>query len=96
MSSEEEAVKTIRDLKDHSLWFQEVLATYGGGFAQAGRFDDAQKTLDESLSVARELKNDASVAAAQGFLGDNLFYRGDYKAAAGLLRSIATIGAKHQ
>ena len=84
VSSEEEAVKAFRDLKDHSLWFQQVLAVYGGGLAQVARFDDAQKALDESLSVARELKNDASVATAQGFLGDNLFYRGDYKAAAGL------------
>jgi serine/threonine protein kinase/tetratricopeptide (TPR) repeat protein len=84
LSSEEEAVKTFRDIQDHSLWFPEVLADYGNALAQVGRFDDAQKALDESLSVARELKNDARVGAAQGFLGDNLFYRGDFKAAAGL------------
>jgi tetratricopeptide (TPR) repeat protein len=84
LSSEEEAVKTFRDIQDHSLWYPEVLADYGNALAQVGRFDDAQKALDESVSVARELKNDARVAAAQGFLGDNLFYRGDFKAAAGL------------
>ncbi len=84
LSSEEEAVKTFRDLKDHSLWLSEILGDYGNSLAQVGRFDDAQKALEESLSVARELKNDARVAAAQNLLGDNQFYRGDYKSAATL------------
>ena len=84
LSSEEEAVKTFRDIQDHSIWLPEILSDYGSALAQVGKFDDAQKALDESLSAARGLKNDARVAAAQGALGDNFFYRGDYKGASPL------------
>ncbi len=41
----------------------------------------AQKSLDEALTVARGLKNQAQVAAVLGYEADNLFYRGDYKSA---------------
>jgi eukaryotic-like serine/threonine-protein kinase len=84
LSSEEDAVKTIRDIQEHGFWFTNVLGADGQALAAVGRADDAQKALDEALASAREQKNDPNAAEILGFEGDNAFYRGDYKTAAGL------------
>jgi eukaryotic-like serine/threonine-protein kinase len=82
LSSEEDAVKTVRDIQEHGFWFTNVLGAYGHALAQVGRSDDAQKALDEALASAREQKNDSNAAEVLGFEGDNAFYHGDFKSAA--------------
>ena len=84
LSSQEDAVKTLREIKEQGFWLAEILGFYGQALSQVGRFDDAQKALDEALAAARELKNQAKIAELQSYQGDNLFYRGDYKAAAAI------------
>jgi len=84
LSAEEEALKTFRELQERGFWLAEILGYYGNAMAQVGRTDDAQKSLDEAMNVARELKNQATTAEIQGYQGDNAFYRGDYQAAATL------------
>ena len=84
LSAEEDALKTFRELQERSYWLASVLGYYGNALAQIGRSDDAQKSLDEAMNVARELKNQATTAEIQGYQGDNAFYRGDYQAAASL------------
>jgi tetratricopeptide (TPR) repeat protein len=84
LSAEEDALRTFRELQERGFWLAEVLGWYGNALAQVGRSDDAQKSLDEAMSVARELKNQATTAEIQGYQGDNAFYRGDYQAAATL------------
>ena len=84
LSSSEDALKTFRDTKETGFWLAEVLGDYGNALAQVGRSDDAQKGLEEALTVARDLKNQAKVADLLGFEADNFFYRGDYKSAAPL------------
>jgi tetratricopeptide (TPR) repeat protein len=81
LNSKEEALKTFRELQDRSLWMAEILSGYGGALAEAGRWDEAQKTLDEALSLARELKSQPLVAQTLNFRGDGAFYRGDIKSA---------------
>ncbi len=81
LSSEEDAVKAVRDIPDDKGWLPEIVSDYGNALAQVGKFDDAQKALSESLSVAQKRKDNARIAAAQGFLGDNFYYRGDFKSA---------------
>jgi len=81
LNSKEEALKTFRELQDRSLWMAEILSGYGGALAEAGRWDEAQKTLDEALSLARELKSQPLVAQTLNFQGDAAFYRGDFKSA---------------
>jgi serine/threonine protein kinase/tetratricopeptide (TPR) repeat protein len=81
VNSKEEALKTFRELQDRSSWMTEILSGYGGALAEAGRWDEAQKALDEALSLARELKNQPLVAQTLNFQGDGAFYRGDYKSA---------------
>jgi tetratricopeptide (TPR) repeat protein/predicted Ser/Thr protein kinase len=82
LSSEEDALKTFRETKENGFWLAEILGEYGNALAQVGRSDDAQKSLEEALTVAAGLKNQAQVAAVLGYKGDNFFYRGDYKSAA--------------
>jgi eukaryotic-like serine/threonine-protein kinase len=84
LSAEEDALKTFRESQERSSWLPEILGYYGNALAQVGRSDDAQKSLEEAMNVAREVKTPAPIAEIQGYQGDNAFYRGDYKAAATL------------
>jgi len=81
VNSEEEALKTFRGLNDRSSTMADILSSYGSALADAGREDEAQKILDEALSLARELKSQPEVAQALNVQGDSAFYRGDFKAA---------------
>jgi serine/threonine protein kinase/Tfp pilus assembly protein PilF len=84
LGAEEDALKTFRELQDRSVWLPAILGLYGNALAQVGRSDDAAKSLEEAMNVARELKNQAATAEIQGYQGDNAFYRGDYPGAATL------------
>ena len=81
VNSKQEALKTFRDLKDKTFWMAEILGGYGEALILAGRGDEAKSSLDEALSLSRELKNDGMVAQTLGFEGDAFFYQGDFKAA---------------
>jgi tetratricopeptide (TPR) repeat protein len=83
LNSRQDALKTFRELSEHSSWMAEALNGYGESLAQAGRGEEAQPSFDEALSLARELKNDSLVSATLRFQGDVASYRGDYKAARG-------------
>jgi eukaryotic-like serine/threonine-protein kinase len=84
LSAEEDALKAFRELQDRSVWLAGILSLYGNALAQVGRADEAQKTLEEAMNVAHELKDQVTTAEVQGYQGDNAFYRGDYSAAAAL------------
>ncbi len=81
LNSKQEALKTFRELQDRSPMMAEILSGYGGALAEAGQWDEAQKTLNEALSLARELKSEPAVAATLNFQGDSAFYRGDFNSA---------------
>jgi serine/threonine protein kinase/tetratricopeptide (TPR) repeat protein len=84
VNAKQEALKAFRELGDRSSWMIEILGGYGDALAQAGRGEESQKSFDEAMSLARELKNDASVAQILNYQGDSSFYRGDFKAAQSL------------
>jgi serine/threonine protein kinase/tetratricopeptide (TPR) repeat protein len=81
LNSKQEALKTFRELQDRSPMMAEILSGYGGALAEAGQWDEAQKTLNEALSLARELKSEPAVATTLNFQGDSAFYRGDFNSA---------------
>jgi eukaryotic-like serine/threonine-protein kinase len=81
INAKQEALKSFTEMHDRTYWMTEVMSGYGKALADAGRFDDAQKPLDDSLALARELKIDGSIAQALDFQGECLFYRGDLKGA---------------
>ena len=84
IKAKEEALNAFRNLKDRSFWMTEILSGYGMALADAGRLEEAQKSLDEALASARELKNDGSIAQALDFQGACFFYQGDFKSARSL------------
>jgi serine/threonine protein kinase/tetratricopeptide (TPR) repeat protein len=84
INAKQEALKSFAELQDRTYWMTEVLSGYGMALADAGRFDDAQKPLDDALALARELKIDGSIAQALDYQGECSFYRGDFKSAQNL------------
>jgi eukaryotic-like serine/threonine-protein kinase len=81
LGSKEEALKAFRELQDRSFWMAEILSGYGHSLSQVGHNAEAQKSFDEALSLAREIKSQALVAQTLGFQGDAFFYRADFRAA---------------
>lgn len=81
LKAQEEALKDLRDLQQHDVYFAIVEADYGHALNLVGRFDDAQKSLDDALKLARSLRADPVIAQALNFEGERLFYIGDFKSA---------------
>jgi tetratricopeptide (TPR) repeat protein len=81
VNAQQDAVKTFRDLKDKTFWMAKILGGYGQSLILAGRGAEAKGSLDEALSLSRELKNEALVAETLGFQGDAYYYGGDFKSA---------------
>jgi tetratricopeptide (TPR) repeat protein len=81
LKAREDALKSFRSGKDRSFWMVESLSGYGQSLAQVGREDDARRALDEAAALAREVKNEGSIAQIQLFNGNVATYRGDLKAA---------------
>ena len=62
VKSREDALKTLNDLKDRSVYFAGVTSGYGRALNQMGRFDEAGKQLDQALELAQQLKHQALIA----------------------------------
>jgi tetratricopeptide (TPR) repeat protein len=93
LNAEQDALKNWRDLGERAFWLAEIQGNYGNALTLIGRGDQAGKDLNEALSVAREIKNDALTAQILNFQGDSFFYRGDFKAAAPLYQQAAQVAA---
>jgi eukaryotic-like serine/threonine-protein kinase len=89
LSSEEDAVKAMRELHDQTASMADVLRSYGQALAEAGRYADAKKALDEATALARQLNNQPELVELAGLQGDNAFYSGDYKTAEGYYQQAA-------
>jgi serine/threonine protein kinase/tetratricopeptide (TPR) repeat protein len=94
VNSKQDALKTFRDLKDRTFWMAEILGGYGESLILAGRGDEAKSSLDEALSLSRELKNDALIAQTLGFEGDAFFYQDNFKAAHSLYEQALQAAAR--
>ena len=81
LGSEQDALKTLREMNETDKWLAEVLTYVGRALAQLGNSDDARKYLDEAIKDARETKNEIQVTQALNDEGDTYFYQGDYKSA---------------
>ncbi len=81
VKSKGEALQAFRDLKQRDVWFGEILSGAGYSLALSGRSDEASKSLDEALAVARELKNPSLIAQVVRFQAESVFYKGNTKGA---------------
>ena len=81
INSQQDALKTFRDIKDKTFWMAKMLGGVADALIRAGRGDEAKSYVDQAISLSRELKNDGMVAETLGVQGDMFFYAGDLKAA---------------
>jgi eukaryotic-like serine/threonine-protein kinase len=87
-----EALKTLRNLGERSTLLAEILGGYGYSLALTMKTADAQKALDESLALARELKSQTLVAQTLNYQGDNAYFAADLKGARALYEQAQTAG----
>ncbi len=81
LSAEKEALDNFRALQEQGLWLAQILRGYGSALSLVGRDDEADKSLEEALGLARKVGNDSLVVKILNSQGDSSFYRGDFKAA---------------
>ena len=79
-----DALKTVRDLGERSTLLAEILGGYGYALALTMKTPEAQKTLDEALAVARQLKSQTLVAQTLNYQGDTAYFAADLKGARAL------------
>ena len=94
VSSKQQAVQEFRDVQEHSFWMSEALAATGMHYPKLDNSLKDTKALDEALQLSRELKNDAQIAQALNWQGDNFFRRGDLKSAKSLYEQALRTAAK--
>ena len=81
LSAMDDATRQLQELQDRTDLYAEVLAGRGHALVQVGMGDTAKPILDEALTLARELENNAVAASALNSQGHVHFYRGDLEAA---------------
>jgi len=77
IKSQQDALKTFRDLKDRSIMMARILDATAEALILAGRGEEARSEMDEALKLSRELKNDGVMAQTLGVQGDAFFYHGN-------------------
>ncbi len=81
LSALQESLKDFEQAKDQSWLMVEAKGRYGNALSEVGSWDEGQKSLEDALKLADDVKNDSVLAANLNYLGDSYFYRGDYGAA---------------
>ena len=72
----------------------DIQGGYGNALGQVGRKEEGQKSLQEALTLARELKNEDQVSSTLGFLGDGLLCRRSFSGQTLLPASFSGRGTK--
>jgi serine/threonine protein kinase/Tfp pilus assembly protein PilF len=78
LSALQESLKDFQQANDHTWLMVEATARYGNVLSEVGRWDEGQKSLEDAIRLATEVKNDVVLSRALNYLGDSYFYRGDY------------------
>lgn len=94
LKARQDAMNGFRELQDRSYWMAETLGGYASALSQVGRYDDAAKSLQGALSLARELKNDSLAAQIMAWQGDASWYHGDSASAQNLYQQAAQMTSK--
>ena len=73
----EDAVQSLRKAGEGGFWQAAVLSGRGNALNRVGRFDEARKSLDEALALARRLETPMLIAQTLNIVGEGYFYQGD-------------------
>ncbi len=77
----QDSVNALRKIGDRSSNMVQSLSDLASALAKSGRGAEAKNLLDEAEGLAKELKNEALIAAIANSRGDAAFYQGDLKSA---------------
>jgi eukaryotic-like serine/threonine-protein kinase len=77
LGSMKDALNNIRLAKETTTLSAEIVGGWGDLLAQVGRAQEGRPSLDESLKIAQQIKDDSATARATNWLGDAYFYQGD-------------------
>lgn len=94
VSAQQDALKDFRESKEQGFEATAILMDYGNALALAGRNEEATKILNEALKSATEQASKPQIATTLNYLGDNSFYRGDFKSAAPLYAQASQAASK--
>ncbi len=82
LKAQQDAVKNAQQMEQQSGTFgAEVRADYAHILNQLGRGQEAQKTLEESLTAARSAHDESLAAKVLNFQGESSYYQADFKLA---------------
>ncbi len=81
LSAFRESLKDYQQTDDHTWLMVEATGGYGDALSEVGRWDEGQKSLEDAVRLAIEVKNDSALHQVLDELGDSYFYRGDYGSA---------------
>jgi tetratricopeptide (TPR) repeat protein len=81
LSAFRESLKDYQQTDDHTWLMVEATGGYGDALSEVGRWDEGQKSLEDAVRLAIEVKNDSVLHQVLDELGDSYFYRGDYGSA---------------
>lgn len=94
LNAQQDALSNFQQLQERSADMAMIVADYGNALTLLGRGDEAQKSLDEALKLARSVQNDSVVAAVLNLQGDRYFYAGDFSAARPLYDQALQVSSK--
>ena len=94
LNAQQDALSNFQQLQERSADMAMIVADYGNALTLLGRGDEAQKSLDEALKLARSVQNDSVVAAVLNLQGDRYFYVGDFSAARPLYDQALQVSSK--
>lgn len=89
------AIEALARPQPRDLWRSRGLAVAGQFLFYRGRYGEARRYLTEALAIARELGDQARVAAALQTLGMTCLGDGDLVSARGYLREAVDLAAQH-
>ena len=77
----QQAIDGFKQANDRTWYSVEAMARYGDVLSVVGRGEEGQKSIEDALKLADEVKDESSTSGARNDLGDSYFYRGDYASA---------------
>ena len=81
LSSMQNALKIFQQTKETTTFTVNIIGGWGELLSQVGRGDEGRPYLDNALSIAHQVQDDAAAALATNWIGDEYYYKGDYFAA---------------
>jgi tetratricopeptide (TPR) repeat protein len=94
LNAQQDALSNFQQLQERSADMAMIVADYGNALTLLGRGDEAQKSLDEALKLARSVQNDSVIAAVLNLQGDRYFYAGGFSAARPLYDQALQVSSK--